>query len=191
MIRTGDIERRTDARWKYEERDGDARNYGAYQRPENALIAFNTIVNCGIAFDVGEIGERAEKYPLPARNITIANNLGISNRERINSDKGLWENFTFEGNLFYSSHVDAKIGWELPEGSYIFANPELMQRDGVMQLTPKSAAVDAAVGRYAVVEQDIEGQPRGANKDIGADELSKANASSIPLTSHDVGPAAR
>ena len=191
MIRTGDIERRTDNRAKYEERDGDARNYGAYQRPENALIAFNTIVNCSVAFEVGEKGERAEKYSLPARNITIANNLVISNRARINSDKGMWDNFTFEGNLFYSSHADGEIGWELPEGGYTLANPELIQRDGFMQLTPKSAAVNAAVGRYADVEQDIQGHPRGADKDIGADELSKANARYVPLTGHDVGRAAR
>lgn len=32
QIRTGDIERRTDPKWRYRERDGDFRNWGAYQR---------------------------------------------------------------------------------------------------------------------------------------------------------------
>jgi poly(beta-D-mannuronate) lyase len=191
MIRTGDIERRADARWKYEQRDGDARNYGAYQRPENTLIAFNTIVNCSIAFDIGEKGERAKKYPLPARNITIANNLTISNREQINSDKGMRENFTVEGNLFHSSYDDADLGWDLPEGGYRIANPELVPRDGSMQVTPKSVAVNAAVGKYTDIEQDIHGQPRGATKDIGADELSTASARYMPLTDEDVGLTAR
>jgi poly(beta-D-mannuronate) lyase len=191
MIRTGDIERRQDPRWKYEQRDGNARNYGAYQRPENTLVAFNTIVNCSVAFELGEEGKRAERYPLPARNITIANNLVISNRERINWDKGMWENLTVEGNLFYSSQGDAKLGWRLPEGSYSLTNPALMQRDGFLQLSPTSAAVNAAAGRYVDVEHDIEGQSRGMNKDIGADELSTESARHAPLKDQDVGPNAK
>jgi hypothetical protein len=191
MVRTGDIERRQNPRWKYEARDGDARNYGAYQRPENALLAFNTIVNCSVAFELGEEGKRAEKYPLPARNITIANNLVISNRKKINWDKGMWDDFCFEGNLFYSSQGDAKLDWEMPEGSYSLANPALIQQDGFMRLTSTSGAVNAAAGRYANVEQDIEGQSRGMNRDVGADELSTESVRCIPLKDQDVGPGAK
>jgi hypothetical protein len=191
MVRTGDIERRQDARWKFEARDGDARNYGAYQRPENALIAFNTIADCSIAFELGEEGKRAKKYPLPARNITIANNLVISNRKKINWDKGMWEDFKFEGNLFYSSQGDAKLGWEMPEGSYSLANPVLIHRGGFMHLTPTSAAVNAAAGRYVDVEKDIEGQVRGKNSDVGADELSTQSVRYTPLADQDVGPDAK
>ena len=188
MIRTGDIETRTQPQWRYLERDGDASKFGAYQRPQDAIIAFNTIVNCSVAFDLGEEGERAKKYPLPARNITVANNLVISDREKINWDKGMWENFTIEGNLFYSSHNDQELGWELPEGSYRIANPGLVKRDDFMQLTPHSSAVNAAVGKYPGVDEDIQGQSRGKKKDVGADELSSAAIRYVPLTSKDVGP---
>jgi hypothetical protein len=190
MIRTGDVEYRTDARLNFEQRDGDARNYGAYQRPEHALIAFNSIVNCGVAFELGEKGQRAKKYALPARNITIANNLTISNREKINLDKGMWEHFTAEGNVFYSSYDDAELGWNLPKGGFQIANPALVLRDGFMQLTPTSVAVNAAVGEYTAVERDIQGQPRTTSRDVGADELSTASVTYMPLTEKDVGPAA-
>ncbi|MCI0332857.1 MAG: polysaccharide lyase 6 family protein [Planctomycetes bacterium] len=214
MIRTGDIDSRSQPRWRYLERDGDASKFGAYQRPQDAMIAFNTIVNCSVAFELGEEGERAKKYPLPARNITVANNLVISDREKINWDKGMWGDFTIEGNLFYSSHRDEELGWELAEGrdhapakcsrvsprrefesrrdsptkGYRIANPGLVKRDGFMQLTPHSSAVNAAVGQYPGVEEDIQGQSRRGKKDIGADELSSATIQYVPLTAQMVGP---
>ncbi|MEX2169154.1 MAG: chondroitinase-B domain-containing protein [Pirellulales bacterium] len=188
MIRTGDIETRLQPRWRYLERVGGLSNFGAYQRPQDAIIAFNTIVNCSVAFELGEEGERAKKYPLPARNITVVNNLVISDREKINWDKGMWENFTIEGNLFHSSHRDEELGWELPEGSYRIADPDLVKRDGFMQLTPHSSPVNAAVGQYPGVEEDIQGQSRGGKKDVGADELSSAAIRYVPLTAQIVGP---
>jgi hypothetical protein len=191
QIRTGDIERRTDPRWKYQERDGDLRNWGGYQRPEDALIAFNTIVNCSVAFRLGEEGNRAKTYLLPARNITIANNLVVSNGNKINEDLGLWENFTIEGNMFYSSQEGAELGWALPKGNYRMGDPGMKKRSGFMQLTPQSLAVDAAIGDYPEVKQDVEGQLREGQKDIGADELTRLNIRHVPLTSNTVGPYAK
>jgi hypothetical protein len=51
--------------------------------------------------------------------------------------------------------------------------------------------VNAAAGRYADVDQDIEGQSRGTNSDVGADELSTKNIRYMPLTDQDVGPEAK
>jgi hypothetical protein len=187
LIKTGDIERRTEPKWKYEERDGDLRNWGSYQRPENVLIAFNTIVDCSVAFTLGEKGSRAKTYPLPARNITIANNLIISDRKEINSDLGLWKNFTFESNIFYSTHKDSKLGWNLPLDGYRMVDPGLIKQNGLMHLTPQSPAADAASGDYPSVNQDIQGHPRKGPKDIGA-TLPVRHA---PLTPPDVGPNAK
>ncbi|MBT4139882.1 MAG: hypothetical protein HOE48_18335 [Candidatus Latescibacteria bacterium] len=191
FIKTGDIERRTDPRWKYQERDGDLRNWGGYQRPEDALVAFNTIVNCAVAFRLGEQGTRAETYSLPARNITIANNLIVSNREKINEDLGMWEQFTIADNIFYSSHPGAELGWALPQDGYRMVDPKLAKQGGFLRLTTQSPAVDAALGDYPAVVQDIKGQWREGQKDIGADELTPLSIQYVPLTSSAVGPQAK
>ncbi|MDP6041531.1 MAG: chondroitinase-B domain-containing protein [Candidatus Latescibacteria bacterium] len=188
LVKTGDIERRTDPKWKYQERDGNLNNWGSYQRPEDVLIAFNTIINCSVAFRLGETGTRAKTYPLPARNITIANNLIISNREKINSDLGLWKNFTFEGNIFYSTHSNSELGWVLPSDGYRLVDPRLVKRNELLQLTPQSPVIDAAKGNYPKVNRDIHGHLRDGQKDIGAEELSSSPALHTPLTPSDVGP---
>ena len=191
LVKTGDIERRTDPRWKYEERDGDLRNWGGYQRPENVLIAFNTIINCSVAFSLGETGKRAKTYPLPARNITIANNLIVSDRKTINNDLGLWKDFTFESNIFYSSHQKAKLGWALPPKAYRTINPELTQKNELMTLTRQSPALDAATGNHLAVTHDIYGQLRNDPKDIGAEEMTTSQKQFNVLTQNDVGPNAK
>tara|TARA_A100001037_G_scaffold59154_1_gene51326 strand:+ start:344 stop:1912 length:1569 start_codon:yes stop_codon:yes gene_type:complete len=190
-IRTGDIERRTEPRWRYEERDGDRRNWGAYQRPDDALIAFNTIVNCAVAFRLGESDERAEKYPLPARNITIANNLITSDREAINQDFGLWENVKVEGNLFHSTQENANLGWALPGDGYRTADPQLVEQDELTGISTQSPAVDAAMGDYPSITRDIHGHTRTGRKDVGAIELATSPSGNAPLTPADVGPDAQ
>ncbi|MEL6823904.1 MAG: DUF4957 domain-containing protein, partial [Calditrichota bacterium] len=52
-----------------------------------------------------------------------------------------------------------------------------------------SPAIDAAVGSYPLVVNDVDGQMRDANKDIGADEASTLPITNRPLTAADVGPA--
>lgn len=128
---------------------------------------------------------------MPARNITIANNLVTSDREVINLDLGMWEHFTVEGNLFHSSHEKGKMGWDLPEGGYHFADPKMVERGEISTISHQSPAVDAAMGDYPSVTQDIHGQLRTGRKDIGAVELSASSAWNAPLTAEDVGPLAK
>jgi len=45
---------------------------------------------------------------------------------------------------------------------------------GIFRPQPGSPAIDSAVGDYPAVVVDIDGQPRPALKDKGADELSLA-----------------
>jgi poly(beta-D-mannuronate) lyase len=72
------------------------------------------------------------------------------------------------------------------------ANPLTMQ-DGLYRLLPNAAgalAIDKAVNAsfYAITD-DIHGQPRSANVDLGADEHSEAPVTTPgPLTTADVGP---
>jgi hypothetical protein len=56
-----------------------------------------------------------------------------------------------------------------------------------MAITADSKAVDAAMGSYPFVMDDVNGQPR-SKPDVGADEWSMTPALYGPLTPKDVGP---
>lgn len=72
IIRTGDVEQRTGG-WY----DMTPARYGNYLRPEKSVVEFNTIAGCAVAISIGD--KRAE-YPLPPRDITIANNRLIASK---------------------------------------------------------------------------------------------------------------
>jgi poly(beta-D-mannuronate) lyase len=66
----------------------------------------------------------------------------------------------------------------------------LEQKDGVWTITATSKAIGAAVGSYPFVMDDINGIPRGAKLDVGAQQFSTAMPMRRPLTMADVGPMA-
>jgi hypothetical protein len=66
-------------------------------------------------------------------------------------------------------------------------NPMLAKIDGVFRLSTGSAAIDAAVGSYAYVVDDMDGHPRD-KVDVGADELATGMITRRALVEADVGP---
>ncbi|MOA46127.1 hypothetical protein D3C78_1686040 [compost metagenome] len=58
--------------------------------------------------------------------------------------------------------------------------------NGIQKLSASSPAIDAAVGTYAFVLADMDGQMR-ATADVGADEYSGAPLLNRPLAADDVG----
>ncbi len=59
---------------------------------------------------------------------------------------------------------------------------------GIWRPVQGSPAIGAAEGEYPFVTEDIEGQPRGATKDVGCDQVSGEPRLRRPLTPEDVGP---
>ncbi len=114
IIRTGDIEARTRARWEYEadSPDGvlDPVAWGGYQRPERTLVAHNTIVDCG---DGISIGDTRANYPLPPRDVVIEHNVVVLSGSglpvRVDSPP---ENWTWRGNTM----IGPEGRFELPAG---------------------------------------------------------------------------
>ncbi len=191
IIRTGDVEQRTKARYEYEaENDGklDMTKYGGYERPERAVVAHNTIVNCGMAMDIGDARER---YSLPARDCIIANNLIVSDRERVVRLVTEPENWTWRDNIVHRTLEGAEVGIEVADGGMSFIDPLLQLAEGLWRPGVGSPAIDAGRLLEPPIEMDIEGQPRDGKPDIGADEVSEAPAAYRPLTAADVGPEAR
>jgi poly(beta-D-mannuronate) lyase len=66
-------------------------------------------------------------------------------------------------------------------------NPMLAKIDGVFRISMGSPAIDAAVGSYDYVMDDMDGHPRD-KVDVGADELASGMITRRALVEADVGP---
>ncbi|MBE1446858.1 chondroitinase-B domain-containing protein [Paenibacillus sp. OAS669] len=95
-------------------------------------------------------------------------------------------NTVFEGNIGYGASLDnvSRTSSEIKNIDPLFA-----VSGGLQKLTSASPAINAAVGSYPYVTDDMDGQTRSVN-DIGADEYSTSSVVRKPLTTADVGPAA-
>lgn len=168
-----------------------------YQHVNGALVAFNTIVNCGLPYvrlDAGYSPERTRDV-LP-KDVVVANNLFVVGKTDAKNDKEMkgpqlvsgreGTEFTWQGNIAHGADVgdagSAAAGIKL-------IDPKLGPgEDKVMRPTKDSPVRGAAEGDFAKVEHDIDLQPRGAKKDVGADQVSDEKASNKPLNAEDVGP---
>jgi poly(beta-D-mannuronate) lyase len=158
-----------------------------YFQVKDALIAFNTFVNCHtniiISVDYGKSAS-AGLQSLSPRDCLFANNVveGVANN--LIYQNGFPTNITWEGNLFFGG----ALGIAQPAGITI-TNPALaVAADGLYRPAANSPAIDAALGSYTNVVDDMDGQPRVDPKDIGSDELSAAPITRGPLKLSDVGP---
>lgn len=136
-----------------------------YSQVKNAIIVNNTMVNCDYAIRIGtSLGGTEEPV-----NLTVANNIMYNtsiNAYQINTNPT--GTFLSEGNITNLNNTDI-----LDDGSF-------------HRLTSVSSAIDAAVGTYSFVSEDILGGSRGANVDVGAEEFG-ANGENLPFTTADVG----
>ena len=144
-----------------------------FYRVYRALVINNTLVG-GSGIRVGTANG------MPPQNCVVANNLVQNTSAAAIADGG--EGTRFEGNIIFP------MGMAMPGvASSMMADPKLVRVGDMWKLGPGSPAIDAAVGMYPFVTEDMEGQPRMKN-DVGADELSTAPGIARPLTEADVGP---
>ena len=70
-----------------------------------------------------------------------------------------------------------------------FVDPEVaLAADGLWRPSASGPAIDGAIGSYPGVTVDMEGHPRDATPDVGADEAAAGAGPFPPLTPADVGP---
>lgn len=148
----------------------------------NSLVAFNTFVDCSNPLDIGT--GKDDELSLPPLDNTIANNIvrGVQNGIITYTDTPI--NMIYEGNLMYG----APLGITPVPG--ISATDALLENgaSGLLRPSAASPAIDSAAGNYPDITVDMDGQIRGALKDIGADEVSSDSIVNRPLTVDDVGP---
>jgi Ca2+-binding RTX toxin-like protein len=148
-------------------------------QPTNAIVAHNTIIN---STDVGITSDVDPGFPWSAN---LYNNIVQSNQGRLfDASLGLGE--VSWANTIVKIGGTASVG-TLPSTGIIQTDPKLLQSDDIYRLDSGSPAVNAGITVNGVIE-DMDGQPRDGQVDIGADELSATAIANKPLTSADVGP---
>jgi hypothetical protein len=147
----------------------------SHDRPDRVLIAFNTLVN-----NTANIIQGGRTNGLGATDITIANNI-IQGGGPAATIAGPYTGGVWSGNILFSTNGAGSM----PSSGYTTVNP-LLARDatGTFHLQSGSPAINSATGSYPSVTADMDGQPRTAPLDKGADEVSSA-----PVIAHILSPA--
>jgi poly(beta-D-mannuronate) lyase len=146
-----------------------------------AQVVNNTIVNSTTGIIVGS------GKPLAPQDSRVANNIVKNSTGTLYYEVGT-TNTVFEGNIGNGSTVSNN-------GSRTTAqiwstNPLLTTVNGLQKLSSTSPAINAAVGTYAYVTEDMDGETRSSN-DIGADERSTSTSfGKHPMAVTEVGPTA-
>ncbi len=151
-----------------------------YFQVKDAVVAFNTFVNVEETFVMG--AGRSSEQSLAPDGLQIVNNLVVTQNGPIIEYEDTPTNVSYMSNVFYG----AGLGIEQVDGILV-ADPELQADEGLWVLSNTSVAVGAATP-LDFVSDDIDGQQRDGDPDIGADEISLSPILYRPLTSQDVGP---
>ncbi len=152
-----------------------------YFQVKNAVVAFNTFVDCRYPFILGAGADN--ERTLPPLNCVIANNAVKTDHTVIREDAEPTD-LTWEGNIMQGS----SLGIDQPEGIKL-ADPNFIRSDdGLWRPDENSPVLNAAAGEYPFVIEDMDGQSRNSNKDVGADQRSDEPIVRRPLTPLDAGP---
>ncbi|MFF0746368.1 polysaccharide lyase 6 family protein [Streptomyces sp. NPDC004111] len=147
---------------------------------DRVLIAYNTLVN-----NQGTLSGESQR-PHEPRDVTVADNLLVADTGQLVAMANTVR-FTWSGNLLWGAAADGNI----PAGGGTRTDPKLVAGpDGILRPAADSPAIDAGTLRWPPVTHDIDGQPRGRFRDVGADEYSRRPSRRRPLTPADVGPQA-
>ncbi|MGE5549053.1 MAG: chondroitinase-B domain-containing protein [Bacteroidota bacterium] len=162
---------------------GDVDQSGAlssHWRVYRAQVVFNTFVNNTYGIEIGK------NYSLAPVDCVLANNVVAGSANQLFTEFKTPVNLTYAGNIAYPTS-SATLGVTKTQDQIWVVDPNLVTVDGLQKLSPASPAIDAAVGSYGYVADDMDGQSR-ALKDVGADEYSAQSVLRRPLTASDVGP---
>ena len=138
-----------------------------YFTVKNAEIANNTFVNCDYALRVGtSISSDLDEEPV---NLIIANNI------------------TYNSSINDYQISTAPSGNSISEGNLLdLANSALNDDGNFHRLTIGSTPINASVGNYSYITEDILRGNRDSNIDAGAEEFG-AGGNKLPYNNSDVG----
>ena len=154
-----------------------------YFQVKRAVVAFNTFVDNIYNFNIGAVGTGSS---LPPIDCVVANNIIYGKSDTLVQFTTAPTNMTWQGNIIYG----APTGFSSFPANNFNVNPNLAAADanGVIHLSSTSPAIDKAMGTFAYVATDIDGDTRGTLKDIGCDEYPSSTPKIKPMKASDVGP---
>ena len=157
---------------------GDGHSDGTYIQPDHMVIVYNTLVNNGKG--IGPNGS-----DLTPTNMTFANNIILQSTGTF---------FDWSAGWLGSRVINGNIMWggasrgDMPTSGYSSVDPLLApDADSVDHIQSGSPAINAGVGSYSFVTDDLDGQSRGT-PDVGADEFSSGAVTKHVMAVSDVGP---
>ncbi|UQZ83789.1 Chondroitinase-B precursor [Paenibacillus konkukensis] len=146
-----------------------------------AQIVNNTIVNSAYGITVGHPSYSVNpKYFKEPVDTIVANNL-VQNTTNEAFPETIASNTVYRDNIGFTAQPGSNPARTSAEIRNV--DPQLaLQADGLYRLQAGSAAIDAATHAYPYVRDDMDGQPRSAAPDIGADEYSTAAVQRQPVS---------
>ena len=156
--------------------DGD--KLTSHDRPDRVIVAFNTLVN-----NKRNIVQTLRKNGLGSTVITIAYNI-IQNGGPAAEIEGPFKDPVWKENIVFNTQGAGALPFE----GYKTLDPGLLKdASGSFHLRTGSPAIDYTKEGFPSVTVDMDGQPRMAPLDAGADEVSDAKILAAALTTRDVG----
>jgi poly(beta-D-mannuronate) lyase len=149
--------------------------------PDRVTIVLNTLRNNSQAI-AGE-----SQRTIPPLGCKISDNLLVGSSGAL-TDMPYQQGITWSGNILWGSASNGNI----PTTGFTRADAKLTAgADGIYRLGPGSAAINAtAVNHATQTLEDLDGHPRTAPYDVGADEYTTTQPVRHPLTPTHVGPTA-
>ncbi|QOD59761.1 discoidin domain-containing protein [Polaribacter haliotis] len=153
-----------------------------YYQPKNIQIVNNTLVNCDLGIRIGTV--QNSSTTLAPENITVANNIILD------ADISAFQEVSEPtGSSVYQANITQNSTWDLTNGT----NNNQTVSSGLLEagtdfyrIVSGSPAINAAIGSYAYLTNDILGGNRTTNYDAGAEEFG-ANGNNLPYKVADVG----
>jgi poly(beta-D-mannuronate) lyase len=152
-------------------------NQGGIRMYEDDHKIFNNYIATGQAL----IANRSDAIHAVVKNALIVHNTFLG------SVLLAGMNNTFSDNITSATPAPS-LGGATAMGNMTDTEAGLMKMGEIEVITAGSKAVDAAVGSFPFVMDDVNGQPRTGKLDVGADEFSTAPELYHPLMPADVGP---
>ena len=151
---------------------------GGYAQVQNALIAFNTIVDCDQSLILG-----ANANPLAPDKVTLADNAISAARTSVCAPGTGLTNSNVLGNIYFGAPLNC-----MPANGFMSIDPMLARAaDGLMRPAMGSPLIGAAQGMINVTT-DIDAQTRVGKFDVGCDQVNGAGPRRKLLGRSDVGP---
>lgn len=151
----------------------------AYFQVADAVVAFNTFVNCRTTLEVGIVNVERNDMTLPPVRSIFANNLIAQPGKSIVQAHTEGAMFACEGNTV----DDAGGSRALPAG-FTLGNVSMRRSPDSLW---RPATPPTARGEYGWVSTDMDGQARPEAKHAGADEPLSGPVFRRPMTSCDTG----